>query len=357
MSDKDEIKELFQKELGNYEVKVDPSLWNGIQSGLSGASATGGAASGMSLATKAVIGVVVATVATISSIVIFSNEQTNKLDKDRVEKTEYTEESTNDNSEDLIIEKSDDVKRDTEEIQSKPKNSDKPVSESKQNVNEEKEIIETPEIKETKEELEHDTDSEQPVIEHLENTSEPTKEKEAEEKTEINKPLIADISIVKRDNQYLKFELTGENIEKVEWYFGDGRSSNEFSPEHFYEEPGNFEVIAVIQGENDEVIEKKLEVTIEGEGKFTKLPNTFTPNNDGVNDEFFVEHEGINDFQLNIFNKKQELIYSTDNPDFRWRGYSSKGERVDEGEYVYVIIAKDKAGNVINKYKTLTITR
>ena len=356
MSDKDDIKDLFQKELGNYEVKVDPNLWNGIQSGLSGATAAGGAASGMSIASKVIIGVVIATAATVSSVLIFSSEETKNKNQAQVENTVKAQ---RENSDELVADK-----KEVEQIES--------------NTAPNKELVETPIVKEKEvedNEVENNTsevpepketsENGEPTTEETQENSNPKTETETvtvekeesttEEKEEV-KPLIVDISIEKQENQYVKFNANGENIRRIEWYFGDGKSSSELSPEHFYEDPGTFEVTAIIHG-TDNKVEKSINVTVEVEGKFTKLPNAFTPNNDGQNDEFFVEFEGISELQLNIFNKQQEIIFSTNDPNFKWRGYNSKGESVAEGEYVYVIIAKDKAGNVINKYKTLTVTR
>lgn len=358
MKGKDEIKELFQKELGNYEAKVDPSLWNGIQSGLSGVSAAGGATTGMSVATKAVIGVVIATVATISSIVIFSNEEIKGEKQAKVEKIEPIQETKENISEDLVVKK-------TNENFNQPKAENKteiketPNIEVEDKVSVETETIDTPEVNKTndkgvtkKEESQKPTDTSNPN-----STENKNKENENKEEVEKQKPLSADISIEKQENQYVKFKLIGENINNVEWSFGNGRYSNEVSPEHFYEEPGRFEAKATIYGNNDSVIEKKITVNVEVEGRFTNLPNIFSPNNDGSNDEFFVEYEGIEDFQLNIFNKQQELIFTTDDPNFRWRGYNQNGVIIPKGIYIYVIIAKDKAGNVINKYETLEVVR
>ncbi len=51
------------------------------------------------------------------------------------------------------------------------------------------------------------------------------------------------------------------------------------------------------------------------------VPNTFTPNNDGVNDFFEIKGENINEFQLWIYNRWGEEIYYTNVMTDYWDGY------------------------------------
>jgi gliding motility-associated-like protein len=334
-------------------------LWSGVQSGLSGASAAGGAATGMSIATKAIIGVLIASVAIVSSIVIFSKNETNKNNQAQVENSEPTKEIKKNTSEDLAIKESNE-NLNTPQIE----NERETKNETKETVNievknNENQIIEVPSIETDGPVInkQEETEPQNPLNtpKQIEENTEESKEQNKE--SEITKPLIADVSIEKQDNQYVKFKVKGENIARIEWYFGDGKTSSDISPEHFYEEAGNFEVVVAIYGEEDKVIEKKININVEVKGKFTKLPNIISPNNDGSNDELLVGHEGIEEFKLTIYNQQQELIYKTENIDFRWRGTDLKGNLVPKGKYVYVIMARDKAGNVINKYESLDVER
>ena len=60
------------------------------------------------------------------------------------------------------------------------------------------------------------------------------------------------------------------------------------------------------------------------------IPTSFTPNNDGHNDAFFVEGTDIDPdrFEFEIWNRWGELIWSTTNPDDAWYGQVG-----DEGQY------------------------
>ena len=89
----------------------------------------------------------------------------------------------------------------------------------------------------------------------------------------------------------------------------------------------------------------------------SKMPDVFSPNNDGANDVFFVTNEGLSDFNIVIMNSRNETVYQSQNTKFNWDGTGLSGEQVLEGKYVYFIIAKDRKGNIVNKHSLLTIVR
>lgn len=68
-------------------------------------------------------------------------------------------------------------------------------------------------------------------------------------------------------------------------------------------------------------------------------PSAFTPNGDGVNDEFRVYIVGVKDFELIIFNRWGEKLFETDNIYKGWNGKS--GDRLlEQGMYTYKIYYK-----------------
>lgn len=71
MKGKDQIEQLFSDKLGNFEAKVDPSLWSSVSSQIGAQS--GAAATGMSILTKAIIGVSAASVIAVGAILITSD--------------------------------------------------------------------------------------------------------------------------------------------------------------------------------------------------------------------------------------------------------------------------------------------
>jgi gliding motility-associated-like protein len=69
-----------------------------------------------------------------------------------------------------------------------------------------------------------------------------------------------------------------------------------------------------------------------------KLPTTFTPNGDGVNDMIYVKGWGIKTLEsFEIYNRWGELIFKTNNVDEGWDGYY-KGELQNNDVYAFKVI-------------------
>ncbi len=56
------------------------------------------------------------------------------------------------------------------------------------------------------------------------------------------------------------------------------------------------------------------------------LPNSFTPNNDGINDVFKAYGENLRDFKLEIRNRWGEVVYLSEDPNAHWDGSMMGGE-------------------------------
>ncbi|MBK7554433.1 MAG: gliding motility-associated C-terminal domain-containing protein [Flavobacteriales bacterium] len=73
------------------------------------------------------------------------------------------------------------------------------------------------------------------------------------------------------------------------------------------------------------------------------VPNTFTPDGDGVNDVFFASGLEIDDFELLVFNRWGEQIWKGDNLRASWNGtYSGVQSPIDT--YVWKIEYSEISG-------------
>ena len=79
------------------------------------------------------------------------------------------------------------------------------------------------------------------------------------------------------------------------------------------------------------------------------LPNSFTPNGDGLNDCFGIKYWGhVTELSFTIYNRFGEKIFYTNNPSVCWDG-TYKGEPQTADVYVYIIKAKTDCGNIDSK--------
>jgi gliding motility-associated-like protein len=69
-----------------------------------------------------------------------------------------------------------------------------------------------------------------------------------------------------------------------------------------------------------------------------ELPNVFTPDGDGFNDEFHpFPYRFVESIDLNIFNRWGLLVFSTDDPDIMWNGKTDiTGNDLPDGVYFYI---------------------
>ena len=72
------------------------------------------------------------------------------------------------------------------------------------------------------------------------------------------------------------------------------------------------------------------------------VPNTFTPNGDGLNDLFNAKWKGLKTYSMVIYNRWGDVLFKTSDPLEGWNGIANDGKKVAEQEvYVYVFETTD----------------
>ena len=90
------------------------------------------------------------------------------------------------------------------------------------------------------------------------------------------------------------------------------------------------------------------------------VPNSFTPNNDGVNDRFEAEINcELFDFEFSIYNRWGELIFSTTDPEEGWNGGADSPYFVQDGIYQWVMQYRSAAVGAqdVRNVGTVTVIR
>jgi len=80
------------------------------------------------------------------------------------------------------------------------------------------------------------------------------------------------------------------------------------------------------------------------------IPNSFTPNNDGDNDAFFVHGERLDGYILSIYNRWGERVFYSHDPEEVWDGSFRGGEYYcPDGVYLYTLRYEDSRSALMLK--------
>ena len=130
-------------------------------------------------------------------------------------------------------------------------------------------------------------------------------------------------------------EYLSPDVLSWKWDFGDNTSSTEHNPEYFYENIGTYNAKLILERNCvTDTVYKTIEVVECIENK-PVLPNAFSPNNDGINDQLFVEGKSIGPFALNVYDRWGKIVFTCNNKSKGWDG-KYKGQAQPVGSYAYV---------------------
>lgn len=113
---------------------------------------------------------------------------------------------------------------------------------------------------------------------------------------------------------------------------------NRFDPDirYTFSEPGTYRVVCSVN--NTSCQTDSSEVTVAIAESYLAVPNAFTPNNDGQNDEFRVAYRSLREFHIWVYNRWGKLVYESVDPAKGWDG-TINGRPAAVGAYYYVIRA------------------
>jgi gliding motility-associated-like protein len=131
------------------------------------------------------------------------------------------------------------------------------------------------------------------------------------------------------------------------WNFGDNSTSNIFSPSlHTYSDTGTYIITLITSTQHGCSDTAYHTIIIEPDFVFY-IPDAFTPNGDGVNDTFTGKGMFFTEYQMRIYDRWGNLIFSTNDINKSWDGTANHGTDIAQRDvYVYVITLFD-----LNKLK------
>jgi gliding motility-associated-like protein len=151
--------------------------------------------------------------------------------------------------------------------------------------------------------------------------------------------------------------LTTGEYTKALWEFGDGDiSSDLFNTQHQYDSLKRFEVKLTVWNNQNECPDSYTKVA--ELRPILLLPNVFSPNGDGQNDQLFLIYRLIDELEeFKIYNRWGQVVFDANgNLKARWDG-TYKGTDQEIGSYVAYVKAKGKHGINYNFKQNITLIR
>ena len=164
--------------------------------------------------------------------------------------------------------------------------------------------------------------------------------------TTMDTPLIEFINLSTSDSTLIGYE----------WDFGDGDTSDEENPSHTFQDPGEYEITLRIETING-CWDTTLAVVALTEYVQLFIPTAFTPNGDGLNDVFQVKGTPMADYNLYIYNRWGQQVWSTHNYEISWNGEDKFGNPVESGSYIYKIQGTDYQKTPVLYEGTVNVVR
>jgi gliding motility-associated-like protein len=149
---------------------------------------------------------------------------------------------------------------------------------------------------------------------------------------------------------------TSLNADQSVFYLDDELSQVISGTPFVLEEEGEYVVKLVAR--NDEGCADSLTrtITVISGNLVVAIPNSFTPNGDGFNDNFVPKINGMAELSFAIFNRWGSEVVSWNDLNGKWDG-SINGTPSPDGVYFYVMKGKDLLGSLVEKSGSITIKR
>ena len=146
-----------------------------------------------------------------------------------------------------------------------------------------------------------------------------------------------------------KVVVNDASINAVTWSYDmdDGTLYSSQNPIHMYGDTGTFCILQWVTSINGctDSITRCLNIYTPPS---IYIPNSFTPNEDGLNDVFKAYGVAITNFEMRLFNRWGDELFFSNSFDKGWNGKSKNGYVCKQDVYVYKASATDSKGDLYN---------
>lgn len=157
---------------------------------------------------------------------------------------------------------------------------------------------------------------------------------------EVARPVDSETLIQRSAPLIVNFRANAVNANYYQWtiYLGSEKilQRNEAQHQYNFTQPGTYRAVVVATNGNCNTDSVEFDISVSE--SMLHVPNVFTPNGDGTNDEFRVSYRSIKEFHCWVYNRWGHLVYQWTDPAKGWDG-NINGKPAAEGAYYYVIRA------------------
>ena len=358
------IEEVFKQAFDGYEAPVDSSVWNSVKDVISNNTISNDVSSKVSQSLnssltksfllKVVAGIVVISSAGVAAFIYTTDEV---VEKSITEQVEVVEEQMNNDeiSSDWVDKKkissvkeqilADQKEISVEEGEDKLKEEEgTPVEKEGKLTVSEGEVVTKEEVVLPKDEVKETT------IDSPKQDSKTTEEVKTEIKANITASTLSGKAPLE-----VQFNAEGNGVQYF-WEFNDGSTlSNEKSPIHTFSEPGIYKVTLTVLDEyaNTKTVVNFVQVEKNVTSVLNEVPNVFSPNGDGSNDQLRITGENIKVFNARVMDASSKVVYEWNNIDEKWDGRDMSGNLLMPGMYYLTVIAIGEDGERHVKKQTI----
>ena len=122
------------------------------------------------------------------------------------------------------------------------------------------------------------------------------------------------------------------------WTFGDGGSSTVQNPTYQYTSNGP-QTVCLVAGNGNGCIDSVCYTINVDVIEFINIPNVFSPNGDGTNDQWYVNSSGMKEFKVEIYNRWGTKVFEAEAASIKWDGLTTAGVELSDGTYYYILTA------------------
>tara|TARA_Y100000385_G_scaffold258770_1_gene286988 strand:+ start:199 stop:4344 length:4146 start_codon:yes stop_codon:yes gene_type:complete len=131
--------------------------------------------------------------------------------------------------------------------------------------------------------------------------------------------------------------IDSSSKDAIDWIYtvSDGGSYNGSSTQHTFKDSGTYLITLRIQNDNG-CFDEETKVIYVNADLFIHIPNSFSPNGDGINDTYGLAGmtQGVFQMEMDIYNQWGEKVFHSNNVNDRWDG-TYQGEPAQQGVYLF----------------------